>query len=316
MCVHIPKNYWENRIMEKFKVEYDSLHKFRVSLGLLIWALPWIVRGLLVTMVSDNISQKDFDELSDFSKDNLMSIWNMRKVYEKYFILIAIAAFLIGLFFLILGLVKWRIMQKLSEDNQKKNNEKLELENKELIARLRSITRNLREDENYNSLLTEEKSEKSKEIEVGAVIPKSKGKSRPVKEEQSITIDQVIDYLAIEDKVYKQLRCENRNQYDFIQNMRLSGNYEIDIVAQSRNGEKDIVYEVKKFTQRYNNFDQIEHVVKKLNSARMAYEAEKGRKAVPILVLVASPKDDIGKTEDLLKYSPLVSNVRIMTVGE
>ena len=64
------------------KLEYDSLHKFLVSLGIFFIVLPFLILLYNLTVDIPLVSQEEFDVLSSYSQNQLNEYYNWRGIFS------------------------------------------------------------------------------------------------------------------------------------------------------------------------------------------------------------------------------------------
>ena len=94
------------------KLEYDSLHKFLVSLGIVLIALPFV--SLLYILNTDValISQIEYDQLSQYSQYGLQQREQIMNIILKVLPFLLVIMFITGVILVIVGIRNWEKVQK------------------------------------------------------------------------------------------------------------------------------------------------------------------------------------------------------------
>ncbi len=94
------------------KLQYDSLYKFLVSLGLIMIVFPVAALVYLLNSELILISQDELESLSDLSQKMLANRDELLLLLRCIFPWLAFAFIFVGIFFLVYGLYKWKQVQK------------------------------------------------------------------------------------------------------------------------------------------------------------------------------------------------------------
>ena len=94
------------------KLEYDSLHKFLVSLGVIFIALPFVVLYFVFSNDVILISQIDFDGLSQYSQNLLQQQSFLWKIVIIVLPIACVLLFVAGIILLVTGITNWKKVQK------------------------------------------------------------------------------------------------------------------------------------------------------------------------------------------------------------
>ena len=94
------------------KLEFDSLHKFLVSLGLIFIALPFLLLIYLFNSDITLISQEEFDALSSYSQNQIQNKEYLINITLKIFPILFFLMLIVGIILLIIGIRNWKKVQK------------------------------------------------------------------------------------------------------------------------------------------------------------------------------------------------------------
>lgn len=241
------------------KLEYDSLHKFLVSLGVIFIALPFIVLYFIFCNDVTLISQVDFDALSLYSKNLLQQQSHLWKIVIIILPIVCIFLFVAGIVLLVIGISNWRKVQK----------------NLDAVIEADRIRHELENDKMKNSEIFEKATEEVRENELQADAPA------------------VIKHLNIEDRCFVKIIAEwpfwKRRRYSFLRNIKI-GEYEYDVVAVSTMDNIDLIYEIKYWTQP-RTIQMLKSSLERLYKAGVNYETLKHRNFNCVFAIVAPEKN-------------------------
>ena len=95
------------------KLQYDSLYKFLVSLGVVLITLPIAALIFLANGTMLLISQSDYENLSEYSIHNLEQHNYIVSLIIKFLPTISVLFFVAGIVLICVGLIKWHKIQKM-----------------------------------------------------------------------------------------------------------------------------------------------------------------------------------------------------------
>lgn len=234
------------------KIVYDSLYKFLVSIGLVLIALPFVVKGILFGIDPIIISQEEFDTLSELSRDSLLSQEEIRQFFDDYFLLIILAFGLIGLVCLTVGFCRWLRIQRLIDESQAINNEiqKKELGEKTPEEKMQEVVKEVEEGE-----IVQDKKGKDATGDVAAAS-KDKEENVPIADRlrtsNNFAYQKLLSrYLIVENAVFARVYEELKDDYDVRRDAMFDSHSKrcgADILALSKKNKEDIFYEIKYYT--------------------------------------------------------------------
>lgn len=94
------------------KLEYDSLHKFLVSLGLIFIAFPFVILYLFFNRELTLISQEEYDQLSVFSQNQISHNQQLMRCISIILPIVCAILFVSGIILLITGIKNWKKVQE------------------------------------------------------------------------------------------------------------------------------------------------------------------------------------------------------------
>ena len=240
------------------KLEYDSLHKFLVSLGVIFIALPFVVLYFIFSNDVTLISQVDFDGLSLYSQNLLQQQSFLWKIVTIILPIVCILLFVVGVILLAIGITNWRKVQK----------------NLDAVIEADRIRHELDNEKMKNSEIFEKATEEVRENELQANTSEHSA---------------IIKHLDIEDRYFAKVINEwpvwKRRRYSFWRNIKI-GKYEYDGVAISNMDNIDLIYEIKYWKQP-RTIQMLRTSIERLYKAGVNYETLKHRNFTCILAIVA-----------------------------
>lgn len=205
------------------KLEYDSLHKFFVSIGLTCIVLPFGIIAYLFKKDVQLISANDYKNLSNYSTEALSFQYRFLKIVNNkafivcFFIIMA-AILLLGIYLIFKGLSGWKKVQK-----------------------------------DYDRIVEMERIEHEFNIEHLDETEVAEKAEREIKELSENTDNIVLQtatssvsrYMKLETAYFnKYLTVPFKRRHIIERNVR-ADNYEYDAIAVSRYGNNDFLYEIK-----------------------------------------------------------------------
>lgn len=240
------------------KLEYDSLHKFLVSLGVIFIALPFVVLYFIFSNNVALISQVDFDGLSQYSQNLLQQQSFLWKIVIIVLPIVCLVLFVAGVILLVIGITNWRKVQK----------------NLDAVIEADRIRHELDNEKMKNSEIFEKATEEVRENEMPANTSEHSA---------------IIKHLDIEDRYFDKILNEwpiwKRRRYSFWRNIKI-GKYEYDGVAVSAMDSIDLIYEIKYWKQP-RSIQMLRTSLERIYKAGANYETLKHRNFSCILAIVA-----------------------------
>lgn len=272
------------------KIVYDSLYKFLVSVGIVICVAP-ILFGLLFFNIEPTIiSQEEYELLSEYSKNTLDIRERIVISATNHIIVIIIICFLIGIAPIVIGLVNWTKVQKELDTELKLKNTK----------QMKELT----DSEKIEKILTEvkEDSTDTQESEKTHGTDSVKCDANPETTRTIIngtSMRAMIDYAKVEDFAFAELSRKLKRKYLVKKGIR-AGRSEIDIVAQSRKDNIDILYEVKYYNRPYFSEKRADFIIAHMRRIAIDYEKEYSRNT-KLYLLVYIPERYIDDFENRVR---------------
>ncbi len=253
------------------KLEYDSLHKFLVSLGIILIALPFVLLFYLLTGDVILISKLEYEGLSEYSQQALAQRERITSCLETCLPWVTIVLIAVGILLIIIGIVRWRKVQNnldvlIEAEATQKSLEASEMKNSEILAKTVTEVTDDTADGNIESTTAQ---------------------------------DKIMKYMEIEDAYFANFIPRKwKNQYYFKRNLRI-GKYEYDCIAVSKRDNIDLIFELK-YWRGQRTVASYKRVFDQLYQAGYNYETLQHRNFRCILVIVA-PKDEIKKHKERLE---------------
>ena len=238
------------------KIEYDSLHKFLVSLGLIFIALPFVFVFFILNKDVKLISQEEFDALSSYSQCHLQGQDYWMDLFVTILPKLCCAFFLVGAFLLFVGIKNWGKVQKDLDAVTAANRIKLELE-------------------------TEEMKQSDKLKQTVEEVQEAGGTTSPPP--QSV----IMKHMDIEDQYFSKVLPNAIKRKYFIKRNLKVGKYEYDGIAISKTDNIDLIYEIKIWRQPRST-QMLRTTFERLYSAGVNYETLKHRNFRCVLVIVTT----------------------------
>lgn len=245
------------------KLEYDSLHKFLVSLGIVLIALPFVSLLYLLNTDVALISQIEYDQLSQYSQYGLQQREQIMNIILKVLPFLLVIMFITGVILVIVGIRNWKKVQKdldalIEAERIQKELDSSTLKNSEVLAKTES------------------------EIKDDFVLEESHIQSQH---------DRILKYMEIEERYFANaLPIAFRRRHIFKRNVRI-GKYDYDAIAISTESKCDIIFEIKYWRQPM-PFSVISNTLHRLYEAGTNYQTVQQRDFSCVLAIIA-PKETI-----------------------
>jgi len=274
------------------KLEYDSLHKFLVSLGVIFIALPFVVLYFVFSNDVTLISQLDFDGLSLYSQNLLQQQGCLWKIAIIVLPIVCIVLFVAGVILLVIGIINWGKVQK----------------NLDAVIEADRIRHELDNEKMKNSEIFKKATEEVRENEMQA---------------NTFEHSAIIKHLDIEDRYFAKILNEwpiwKRRRYSFLRNIKI-GKYEYDGVAVSTTDNIDLIFEIKYWRQP-RTIQMLRISLERLYKAGANYETLKHRNFSCVLAIVApeSSISSIKKWVESLSHEGAeydISKIQIQYIAE
>ena len=257
------------------KLQYDSLYKFFISLGIVMIALPLAVGAYLITSDPILISQAEYDALSQYSKQVLVYKEMVTSMLQNIYPWLAPVFILLGVALICHGIIKWRPVQ---------NNIDKKLNSEATIQELQLMEMTSKEIDN------KVKSEIQEDISADTTA--ANGSITDIKESQ------IIKYKEIEEKCYGYLISKYSKEYAFKRNVQI-GQHCYDVIGVSQRNNSDMIVEVKYWKSTVDS-RRIYDLLHRVTNARINYETITQRNS-HLLVLVVTSKEALPKIERMIE---------------
>ena len=255
------------------KLQYDSLYKFFVSLGIILIALPIVALAYLINGDLVLISQTEFDALSEYSQKTIMYRESLTSYFTNMFPWICLIFMCIGGLFLCYGVYKWQTVQN---NLDKKLNAEATMQALSLME--------------MNSKEIEDKVEAEVKEDVSAEMCDETNSSTV--ETQMNRIDK---YKEIEDQSYNFFATRYARTYGFKRNIRM-GKHHYDFIGVSKNDDTDLIVEVKYFGVASMVSRRLHEMLWRLHEAGSNYKAIAHREC-KLIVFIVTPKEQLPQLE-------------------
>lgn len=241
------------------KLEFDSLHKFLVSLGLIFIALPFLLLIYLFNSDITLISQEEFDALSSYSQNQIQNKEYLINITLKIFPILFFLMLIVGIILLIIGIRNWKKVQK----------------NLDGLVEADRIKHELDAAQMKQSEVLEKTVEEVKEAEPPTV---------------SLEKSAIINHMDIEDRFFSNgIPTYQKRRYYIRRNIKI-GRIEYDGIAISTSNNIDLIYEIKVWKQP-RTITMLRTTLERLYKAGINYETYKQRNFKCILVIATTAEN-------------------------
>ena len=287
------------------KIEYDSLHKFFVSIGITFIILPFAIILYFFKTDIPIITKEDIVQLSDYSL-NLIDFHNkILNLINNRLIISIIIVFMIlmisfGVFFIALGIRGWKKVQK--EYDKIVENDRKE---KDLLLKKMTV---------------EEVVEKTiKEVdETEDCHHNNQNNHNKINDNIS---HPYLRYLEMENAYFsKYIDDEFRKKYVFSRNVKIN-RCSYDAIAVSILDNIDILYEIKYYTRPLSTY-QLEELIRRFVYSGINYENSRHRNFICQLIIISNErnicvtKNNIEKLKSELEHINGISRLKIEYIEE
>lgn len=259
------------------KLQYDSLYKFLVSLGIILIALPIAALVYLLNSEPILISQTDFDALSEYSQQMIVHRDSITTYFIDIFPWFGGIFFCLGVLFLGYGIYKWASVQKNLD-------KKLDAE-----ATMQTLSLMEMSAKEVDAKVEEEVSEETSADTVDEPPPIS----------EDTHLCQINRYKEIEDLCYSYFTTRYSKSYTFKQNIRM-GKYHYDFIGVSQNDNIDLLVEVKYWKLPTYISGRLQDLSYRLFNAGVNYETIAHRN-FRILIVIVTTKEQLPQLERLVE---------------
>ena len=266
-------------------LEYDSLHKFLVSLGIIFLASPLVILYFFLKNDVLLITKNEFNELSAFSKKQLFEYQEVLTIVRIILPIICLIFFFFGIILLIKGLKNWQKVQvnldKLIEQN--KDKQALELEKMKPVEIFKQTLKEINEENKINTN----------------------------------TDTKILEYINMEEIFFtKFLPLKIKRDYYLERNVKID-KFTYDAIAISKTNNIDLIYEVK-YSKNIFDTKKFKYIIERLYEKGLKYENLTHRNFKCLLVIIVS-KDHLEnlqkRGEQILKNLTFHSKVTIQYIN-
>lgn len=267
------------------KLQYDSLYKFLVSLGIILIALPIAALAYLINGDVVLISQTEFDALSEYSQQTIMYRESLTSYFANMFPWICVVFICCGVFLLCYGVYKWKAVQKNLD-------KKLDAE-----ATMQALSlMEMSSEEIEDKVEAEVKEDVSTEVN---------GETTPTTVDAQL--NRINKYKEIEDHCYNFFTARYARNYSFKRNVRM-GNYIYDFIGVSQSDDKDLIVDVKYWEATSTVFGRLHNLSWRLFNAGANYRTI-ARRDCRLIAVIVTPKEQLARLESLVEGRIRQSNV-------
>lgn len=262
------------------KLEYDNLHKFLVSFGIILIILPFAALFYFYNSSPILISQTEYDSLSAYTLELINSKNEILSIFTKVFPWIAIAFIFLGIASLIYGIIKWfgvqkKLDKKLDAESTKNTLNELKASDKEINDKIKKEVEEV-ENTNNSTLQTSENSKFTKHSQIQAI-----GK-----------------YYEIEDKCFNYFTTKYSKTFDFKRNIRIGNTY-YDFVGVSNKDDCDFIFEIKYCRQAAGMSPRLYKTFNEIYDMGLKYQTVAHRN-FKCIVVVVTPKEHLPRLENIV----------------
>lgn len=255
-------------------LEFGSLYKFLVSFGIVLLSLPIAVFVVLWNNDVLLISNEEFELLSEYSKNAVLSQQQIKEILLIIAVVACILFFLCGFVCFVVGLINWKKIQKTIDAS-------LELD------------KNLKENE-YK--MSQEEILKKAQTEV---VESEKGVTKITENERlNVSQERLSKYMQIEDKCFSKIQTDIKGKGYLLKRHLRIGKYEYDFVGVSPYSDTDVIYEVKYWQRPYKNL--ILQTLERLKDSCLQYQTAR-RKNFKCNLMVVVPQNSTELFKQALK---------------
>lgn len=267
------------------KLEYDSLYKFIVSIGIALCTLSALAiyfslqESLVLLIHEDELTQ-----LTEVARQAISAKQHLSCMLAHSVLPFSITCFIVGVIIVVYGIVMWRLRQKVQDEKQdiELQTARLELQKATPAEKDEKIFREVVEGEHADVSETPDD-----QLEKTLSIAEIKAKQDAVRKENKIIYTQISKrYRQIESvviaKIENQLSCTHDIQkYCKIENVVF------DAVAVSKGSSPDYIFELK-YLLSANSWNTSKWISfsSQIRQQEHAYLRETGRKVVSVIIIV------------------------------
>lgn len=270
------------------KLQYDSFHKFMVSLGIVLIALPIIAYIFFIKYEPIILTQNEFNNLSVLSLKNISYKEKIIEIFTRCLPYISVILFLLGACCVIFGVIGWRKIQKNLDAQIEYDTTMKKISAKKMSA----------------SEIVLKAAEEVSEIEQ---VDECEKVTNNVSNKMLMSQNYMLNYMRIEDLCFSKLLNQYSKKYDLKRYLRI-GKYEYDFIGISKKDNIDLIFEVK-YWRQIPSRQILERILQRLLLSGENYKSNVCRDFKMILVIVA-PREKINKIKSKIVDKDLNLDIR------
>ena len=233
------------------KLQYDSFHKFMVSLGIILITLPIVAYIFLIKSEPIILSQNDFNTLSTFSLKNISEKEHIIEIFTRYLSFSSIILILLGSVLIIYGCKKWSKIQK------------------QLDAQIEYDT-TIKQINAQKMSVTEIALKTAEEVLEAENVEDCDGITSNIPNTISTSQNHMLKYMQIEDSCFSKMSEQYSKKYNLKRYLRI-GKYEYDFIGISKKDNIDLIFEVK-YWRQIPSMQMLKSTLQRLFSSGVNYE--------------------------------------------
>lgn len=255
------------------KLQYDSFHKFMVSLGIILITLPIVAYIFLIKSEPIILSQNDFNTLSTFSLKNISEKEHIIENFTRYLSFSSIILILLGRVLIIYGCKKWSKIQK------------------QLDAQIE-----------YDTTIKQINAQKMSAPEIALKTAEEVLEAETIEDCDEITNNTLntistsqnymLKYMQIEDSCFSKISEQYSKKYNLKRYLRI-GKYEYDFIGISKKDNIDLIFDVK-YWRQIPSTKILKSTLQRLFSSGVNYE-NNARRNFKIILIIVSPREKINR---------------------
>lgn len=299
------------------KIEFDNFPKFLVSLGIVLFAFPFLV---IHFFLQENavllVTERELSQLTAISSQTIIAKQRLCLYLTSNIAFLAIVCVLLGLILLVFGCKMWY-------SHQIKDDDKLDVEINTAKAQLRKLTLQEVGEKVANEVLElehsdiiEENQEKDKDLSIDEIQLRQDA----IRKENSLIYNQITKrYLLVEEAVINRIKFNLSSSFMVQDNVRIN-NINYDAIAVSKGTEYDYIIEVKYLISRSSwNADYLWSIINHTTQKLVDYTESTGRKSKALVIIVT--QENQAKQASVLSWqkineqNPLI-NVQIIAESD
>lgn len=267
------------------KIEYDSLYKFIVSIGIALCTLS--VLAIYFSLQESSvllIHEDELAQLTDTARQAISAKQHLACMLAYSVLPFSIISFLIGVIIVVRGIVMWHSRQKVQDEKQdiELQAAKLELQKATPAEKNEKILREALESAN-----TDISEKTDDQLDETLSISEIKVEQNAVRKENEMPFAQFSkQYRQVEAVVIAKIEHQLSYTHDIQTDVKIEG-LVFDAVAVSKGNSPDYIFEIKYLHSATSwNASKWSSVFLRMCQQEFAYLRKTERKVVPVLVIV------------------------------